>query len=129
MSLLGKTNININIKGNTPEVISAFLRVYLANQNLTERELEVTVQLVKHYAQYILDGVKEPYASTLLFSTDVRKEMQKALKISGAHLNNTFNALTKKNILAKEDSYIMNPDILPTKSITFNFKIIDDNKG
>lgn len=126
MSVLQKGQSVINIKGDLPTVISMFLRVYLANERLTDKQLQVTAQLVSHYARYIADGVKEPYASTLLFSTETRKKICDVLNISAAHLNNTFNALTNKNILAKEDGYVMNPDIVPRETLAFKFKVIAD---
>jgi len=125
--MLGKGQIVINITGDASKVTLAFLRVYLANQKLTDRQIEVTVELVTHYAKYKADGVIEPYASTLLFSTEIRKKICENLKISGAHLNNTFNTLTKKNILAKDDSgYSINPNILPSERLVFNFKVNAD---
>ena len=127
MKLLGK--IEINIQGTSDEVILSFLRVYLANKRLTDKQLHVTAQLVTHYAQYIADGVIEPYASTLLFSTEVRKEICDTLNISAAHLNNTFNALTKKDILAKEATYSINPNLVPKETLTFKFKIGHASKG
>lgn len=126
---LGKTTMRVSINGNTKEVVSSFLRVFLANQRLTEKQLSVTTELVSKYAEYIYNGVKEPYASQLLFSTDTRKGICADLKISPAHLNNTFNALTTKNIVAKEENkYVMNPSIIPTQKLTFNFIIEDGNK-
>ena len=123
---LGKTTMHVNIKGTTNEVVSAFLRVFLANQRLTEKQLSVTTELVSKYAEYNSNGVKEPYASQLLFSTESRREICSELEISPAHLNNTFNALTSKNIVAKEGmKYVMNPEIIPTQKLTFNFTIED----
>jgi hypothetical protein len=124
MNLLSKDPITIKIHAKETEVISTFLRVFLANERLTDKQLEVTTELVTKYAEYVTNGVVEPYASTLLFATDTRKMICKNLSISAAHLNNTFNALTEKNILAREDKkYSINPSILPSVRLTFEFSI------
>jgi len=117
-------NIVIKIKGTPSQVISNYLRIYLANERLTEKQLEVTSKLVSKYSEYVANGVTEPYASILLFSTETRKDVVTKLGISAAHLNNTFNALTKKNILAKTDGkYSINPSLVPNRSLTFQFMI------
>jgi hypothetical protein len=111
-------------------ITNVWLRVFLAKERLTEKQLDVTTALTTRYATYISDGVKEPYASKFLFSAEIRKEICKELVISAPHLNNTFNALTKKNILSKEGKqYIINPAIVPAKSITFKFTEVDDEQG
>lgn len=124
MTTLGTDALRISIKGSVNHVVTTFLRVFLANSRLTDKQLEVTTSLVSRYTEYTRNGVKEPYASTILFSTEVRKEICKELKISPAHLNNTFNALTKKTILAKQDlRYMMNPGIIPSSTLIFEFTI------
>lgn len=124
MSILNNDDLTVNISGSTNHVISTFLRVFLAKERLTEKQLEVATELVTIYAGFRADGVKEPYASTLLFSTDVRKDICGRVSVSAAHLNNTFDALEKKNIIGKEGKkYLMNPNIVPNKSLVFNFKI------
>ena len=124
MVTLSKSNLVISITGSEDLVVNTFLRVFLAKERLTNKQLEITTALVSRYAEYAADGVIEPYASTLLFATDVRKEICKALGISPAHLNNTFIALTKKNILAKEaGKYAINPGIIPNETLMFKFKI------
>lgn len=124
MITLDKADLRISIKGSVNHVITTFLRVFLANSRLTDKQLEVTTALVSRYTEYTFNGVKEPYASTILFSTEVRKDICTELKISPAHLNNTFNALTKKTILAKDGQrYLMNPNIVPTQTLVFEFSI------
>ena len=127
---LGKKTMQVTIQGSTRDVVSSFLRVFLANQRLTEKQLSVTTELVSRYAEYNSNGVKEPYASQLLFSTESRRDVCSKLGISPAHLNNTFNALTTKNIVAKESGkYVMNPEIIPTQKLIFNFKINGESQG
>jgi hypothetical protein len=115
----------IRTSGNADHVVSTYLRVYLSNKKLTDKELMVTSALVCKYAEYVTNGVLEPYASIILFSTETRREIVSQLKISPAHLNNTFDTLTKKDILAKEGGrYLMNPDLVPTRSLIFEFSIV-----
>lgn len=123
MSTIKPRSLTITVKGDVNKITSIFLQVFLAQYRLTDRQLDVTTALVKRYAKYIADGVIEPYASTLLFSTESRKEIVKELGISAAHLNNTFTPLCENNILAKGDTgYTINPDILPVDTLTFSFK-------
>lgn len=117
----------IRIEGTKSEVTSMFLRVFLAKERLTEKQLAVTTELVLRYTNLIMDEVREPYASTLLFSAENRKDIVSTLKISAAHLNNTFNALIKKNILDKSNSgYVINPSLVVSGFITFKFNVIKE---
>lgn len=121
---LSSSIVTINISGSTQHVVGSFLKVFLADRRLTDKQLAVTTALVQRYVEYVSNGVIEPYASQLLFSTETRKGIYAELSMGGAHLNNTFNALCKKNILAKDESgYSINPNIVPTSKLTFNFKI------
>ena len=126
MAIREGSAISINVIGAQKEVVSKYLRVFLAMQKLTDKQLEVATSLVVRYSMYVLDGVSEPYASTILFSTEVRKEISTELSISSAHLNNTITQLIKKGVLGKEDGkkrYTMNPHLVPTSKLIFNFKI------
>ena len=117
----------IRIEGTKSEVTSMFLRVFLAKERLTEKQLAVTTELVLRYTNLIMDEVREPYASTLLFSAENRKDIVSSLKISAAHLNNTFNALIKKNILDKSSSgYMINPSLVVSGIITFKFSVVKE---
>lgn len=130
MDLLNKTPLEITLVGTSQEVVAMYLQIYLAKERLPETQLQVAAALVTQYAILLAAGVKEPYASTLLFSSEARKDMAKALDMTTAHLNNTFKDLAKdKPILAIEGKkYVINPDLVPAPKLTFNFKI-NDNKG
>ena len=124
MNILKNEDLVISISGSATHVVSTFLKVFLAQERLTEKQLEVATALVSKYSEFVKNGVKEPYASALLFSTETRKEICKELEIGAAHLNNTFDALEKKNILEKENGkYQMNPHIVPNSTLTFKFQI------
>ena len=124
MSNLSKTPTVVNIGGSFLDVTKTYLRVYLAPKRLTEKELSVTASLVTRYSKLAEDNVKEPYASTLLFSTKSRKELVDELSVSNAHLNNTFKTLVVKGILAREDGeYLINPELIPASELTFRFAV------
>jgi len=122
MSILSIVPITVNVTGTELEVSRIFLQVFLGQQRLTGRELDVTAVLISRYAKLLNDGVNEPYTSTILFSTDVRREMSKQLGISSAHLQNTFGTLQSKNII-KSDQLLLNPALIPTSKLTFNFSV------
>lgn len=119
----------IHIAGTRRHVVSTFLRVFLANQRLTDKQIDVTTSLILRYSEYTLGGVSEPYASTLLFSTDTRKSIVDELEISPAHLNNTLKALMDKGIIQKTiGRYSMNPYLIPSQSLTFTFQIDEEQR-
>jgi hypothetical protein len=128
MDILNDKALQINVAQPANEVLKVYLRVLLAHTRLTDRQLDVTAALVSRYAVYVQDGVKEPYASSLLFSTETRKAVVKELKISAPHLNNTFKSLSDKGVLSRlpDESYIIDPNLIPCRSLTFNFQIIDN---
>jgi hypothetical protein len=124
MNLFKDEDTSIEIALPESDAVSMFLCVFLAKERLPKGQLDITTALVTKYAEYINNGVVEPYASTLLFSTETRKEMYEELKISAAQFNNAFKPLMLKGILAIEgDKYYLNPNILPSKKLIFNFKI------
>jgi len=122
MSILTKDPITVNVSGSDLDVTKIFLQIFLARQKLTGRELDVAASLVSRYSKLVKDGVNEPYASIILFSTDSRKEITEELDISSAHLQNTLTPLQSKNVIAK-DKLILNPALIPPESITFKFTI------
>lgn len=118
----------IRVEGNAAHVVRTFLKIFLAEKRLTDKQLEATTSLVIRYTEYVTNGVPEPYASTILFSPDTRKDVSVELGISSAHLNNTFTELAKKDILLREsDKYHMNPNIVPNSTLTFKFKIVKES--
>lgn len=122
MDILRKETRTINIVQPKEVVLALFLRVFLAQIKLTDKQLDVAGALISRYAVYAADGVKEPYASTLLFSTNNRREIVEELGISAAHLNNTLSALEKKGILAKDSqNFILDPGLIPCNQLVFNF--------
>jgi len=124
MDLFKDKSTVINIVLPPDEAVLRFLSVYLAKERLPEGQLQVIAALVTKYAGYVNDGVVEPHASALLFSTETRKEIYTELKISAAQFNNAFKPLIEKGVMAIEDKkYFINPEILPSRTLTFNFTV------
>jgi len=123
MDILQNKTVVIPIQAGSGELLKTYLRIFLAKIRLTENQLDVASALIPRYAQYVNDGVREPYASTLLFSTKNRKDIAKELKISQAHMNNTFSALLDKGILAKNTDigYMLDPGLVPCNELIFRF--------
>lgn len=112
------------IKGSPVEVAKVYLKIYLAQERLPETQIDVLAQLAVRYSKYMLDGLKEPYASVFLFSTDTRKDICKSLDMQDAHLNNTLRNLAKVQVLGKEGGkYLMNPHLVPAKGLNFRFQL------
>lgn len=121
------TGATIQIEGSPKELMKVFLQVFLARETLTKKQLDVTVELAFKYSEYINGGVKEPYASKLLFSSETRKELADLLGMSVVHLNNTFKALANKNVMMLSGkTYIFNPNIVLREYLKFNFIEKDD---
>lgn len=124
MDLFKKEKAKIDIVLPEKEAIEMFLCVFLAKERLPQGQLKIVAALVTKYAEYVNQGVAEPYASTLLFSTETRKEIYEALDISASQFNNAFKPLMDKNILAIDNGkYFINPAILPSTTLEFNFKV------
>lgn len=124
MDLFKKEKAVIDISLPQNEAIEMFLCVYLAKERLPHGQLKIVAALATKYAGYVHDGVKEPHASALLFSTETRKEIYEELEISASQFNNAFKPLMDKNILAKDgEKYFINPAILPSTTLEFNFKV------
>ena len=121
------TGATIHIEGGPKDLMRVFLQVFLARETLTKKQLDVTVEIALKYSEYINGGVKEPYASKLLFSSETRKELADLLGMSVVHLNNTFKALANKNVMMLEGkTYIFNPGIVLREYLKFNFTVTDD---
>jgi len=121
--------VSISIEGNRTHLMKLYLQVFLARTPLAKKQLTVATELALKYSEYIGGGVKEPFASQLLFSSETRKEIASKLGISVHHMNNTFKTLADKNVLALEDGkYLFNPHIVIREYLTFKF-IENDQSG
>lgn len=113
-----------------------FYKVYLKTLNghlsLTNRELEVLVELCKIQAQHINKEYSNEQLSKIVFSPSSRKSIRTQLSISPYNLNNIIKVLKAKNvILSIENNYTINPSLFVTDSgeqysINFKIEIIHD---
>lgn len=116
-----------------------FYPVYLKTLNgqlaLTNRELEVLVELCKLQAQYMNKEYSDEQLSKLVFSSSNRKSISTQLSISPYNFNNIIKTLKAKYVILPTDSkgYKINkslfvPDSEEDYSITFKLKIQHDNR-
>lgn len=108
-----------------------YLKVLNGTLKLTEKELELTAALVKKYMYFGSQGLKEPFLSKFVFSTDERRSLCESLNsLSVQNLGNKFQQLVDKGVLVKDETgYSLLHSLLPQEEVTFKFIIIDDEPG
>lgn len=108
-----------------------YLRVLNGTLKLTEKELELTAALVKKYIHFGTQGLKEPFLSKFVFSTEERRSLCESLNgLSIQNLGNKLQQLMDKGVLVKDEmGYSLLHSLLPQEEITFKFIIIDDEPG
>lgn len=107
---------------------SVYLKTLNGHMSLTNRELEVLVQLCKSQAKYVSEGYDNEKLSKVLFSAISREEIRTLLNISPFNLNNVIKSLRTKGVLITlpTKKYIINPRLfVPStdKEYTITFKI------
>lgn len=118
-------NMELTLKTDPKDHIDKYLRVWNGLLKLTKKEFTVTKSLLELHKDITDSGVKEPYLSELLFSSNNLKK----IKIEHG-LNNSAWYMVKKSLVAKgvlessDESLSINLKIIPQESITFKF-IID----
>lgn len=107
-----------------------FYYIYLKTLNghlsLTNRELEVLVELCKLQNQNINKGYSDKQLAKQVFGASSRKLVRSHLNISPYNLNNIIKVLkTKRVLLDTEDGYKINPSLYvsDTEDQQINFKI------
>lgn len=116
-----------------------FYPVYLKTLNgqlaLTNRELEVLVELCKLQAQYMNKEYSDEQLSKLVFSSSNRKSISTQLSISPYNFNNIIKTLKAKYVILPTNSkgYKINKSLFVSDSeedysITFKLKIQHDNR-
>ena len=109
-----------------------YLKVLNGILGLTEGEIKLTSIIISKYRVYGKDGLREPYLSKFVFSTDGRKDICAELDgMSNQNLGNKLKQLVDKGVLqnSTEDGYTLHASLLPQSEITFKFEIIDDQSG
>ena len=90
---------------------------------LTERELDLLSVLLDKYMQYREEGLREPFLSKFVFSTETKREVQKLIGINSQYFQNIISNLVKKGVLQSEGAgiYSFPPNIIPRREIGFKF--------
>lgn len=112
----------------TKDLPDKYLRVLNGIFKLTDKELELAAALVTKYMHFHKQGLKEPFLSKFVFSTEERRSLCDSLDgISSQNLGNKFKQLVDKKVLSQKDGgYVLDHTLMPTEEITFKF-IIDDS--
>jgi len=110
------------------ELPTRYLKTLNGNLGLTDKEIQLTAAIVTQYLKHGKAGLKEPYLSKFVFSTDERKSLCESLEgITNQNLGNKLKQLVAKGILGRvENDYKLNATLLPAKEVTFRFKLTTD---
>jgi len=109
---------------NFPKV---YLQILNGTLQLTDKEIELTSAIIAKYLKYGSQGLREPFLSKFVFSTEERKSLYESIEgLSSQNLGNRLKSLVDKNVLSKDNGYKLDPSLLPVQEIKFKF-IIDDN--
>ena len=102
-----------------------YLKVLNGTLKLTDKELELTAEIIKEYLKYGSQGLQEPFLSKFVFSTEGRKSICDNLNgLSTQNLGNKLKQLVDKRVLQViNGNYIINHKCLPQPEITFRFYV------
>lgn len=108
-----------------------YLKTLNGTLGLTEKELELTAEIIKKYLRFMSQGLQEPFLSKFVFSTEERKSLCESLDgLSNQNLGNKFKQLVDKKVLTQEENnYSLISRLIPSKEIIFKFIIEDDITG
>lgn len=104
-----------------------YLRVLNGLLGLTDGEIVLTSKIISRYRKYGGDGLREPYLSKFVFSTEERKSLCSEMGgLSNQNLGNKLKQLVDKQVLvSSEGSYVLHQSLLPQPEVTFIFKLVD----
>lgn len=107
-----------------------FIKVLNGMYGLTESEIKLTAAIAEKYTVYKEQGLKEPFLSKFIFSTEERKKLCDTLDgLSSQNLGNKFKQLVDKKVLTQvEGNYSLADVLLPETEVTFKF-ILNDKSG
>lgn len=103
--------------------IENWIKLWNGGFQLTNKEQEFLYEVLYIALDLTSNGIKEPFMSQLLFSTETMKDISKKLDITAKSLQNYKYQLVEKKVLSKkEDRYYLNPIMIPVKEVTFKFR-------
>jgi hypothetical protein len=103
--------------------IVGYITLWNGTWRLTDMEVSVLSEFLRSYLNFRKEGLKEPYLSKFLFSTENKKEIKsKVENLSEQGLANYIASLKRKNIIIEKDGVSMLDErVIPVKKITFEF--------
>lgn len=106
--------------------IIGYITLWNGAWRLTDMEISVLSEFLKSYIQLKKDGLKEPYLSKFLFSTENKREIKDKIdKLSEQGLANYIASLKKKNIIIENEGITsLDERVIPVKKVTFEFNDI-----
>lgn len=108
------------------QFINSYLQIWNGGLNLTNKELEIVIYIVKSYVSLMEANIKEPYLSEMVFGYERTKKLKKDLDCSSQNWGNYKKSLIKKKVLIREDDEIrINPMLMPKTELTFKFELIN----
>ena len=94
---------------------------------LTAGEIGLTSRIISRYRLLGADGLREPYLSKFIFSTDERKLLRDGEESTQSFSNKLTQLVTKRVLLQdKEGMYSLDESLLPQPEVTFKFILTDD---
>jgi len=111
----------VNVK--TDHLSHSYLTLFNGKLKLTEKELDLLSLLLDNYLEFREQGLQEPFLSKFVFSTEIKKKVQKKLGINSQYFQNIISGLTKKGAVIKQGAglYTFPPQVIPRKEIGFRF--------
>jgi len=122
--------MNVSLKRNKQDWVASYLTIWQGFMGLTEREVEVLTLIALRYLE-LQESVTEPkLLAELLLSAGarvaLRAQLGEEVPLSVNGLQNYLSSLQKKEaLLPLEGRLILNPKLVPQKTITFNFTSSD----
>lgn len=101
----------------------AYLTLFNGSLKLTDKELDLLSLLLNKYIEFREQGLREPFLSKFVFSTETKRDVQKEFGINSAYFQNIVSNLVKKQVLISQGAglYTFVPNIIPRKEIGFHF--------
>jgi hypothetical protein len=108
------------------QLVSAYLQIWKGGFKFTETQFDLIRMLVEEYLNLYEQGMRDPYLSESVLSTARFHNLRFKFKVKKQRMYNLKAELKKLNALVKhpDENYLtINPQLIPKKSITFNFEL------
>lgn len=107
-----------------------YLQTFNGILGLTESELDLSAVIIGKYLEFGRDGLREPFLSKFVFSTDGRESIKKELdNISNQNLGNKLKQLVEKGVLTQDGRELrLENSLLPQPEVIFRFIVEDEQQ-